>query len=450
MGTLESIIINRDGLAHLLADNFLYVPTYQRCYAWRKQHVLTLLEDLAGALRNKVAAGGYFLGSIVTIQQEGSSHLLEVVDGQQRLATTSIFLAAIRDYFLRQNDTEQSAHIETTYLRAFDPVTREWSPRLKLSADDNDFYVQAILANPQEKKRAPKPARDSHRRMLGAYKLAVSYFAKIASAYSKKDAEKELVAWEKFLCDSAQVIRVIVKDDSDAFVIFETLNDRGLELSTADLLKNYLFGLSGDRIEEVKGRWMRMVGALENRHAQNLTVDYIRQLWSSTYGVARKRDLFYQIKQKITNRTAAIDLSTELDDSAKLYAAILNPSHEIWSRFGTSARQAIATLRILRMERVRPLLLAIMGVFSDAEIKKALRFVVSAAVRLIIAGGSPGPVETALLGASVKIRTKEIKNTADLVRNLSSIVATDHVFEGRFSAARVKNAQMARYYSQGP
>jgi uncharacterized protein YjgD (DUF1641 family) len=447
MGTLESIGINREGLGHMLSDKSLVVPPYQRSYAWKRRHVEQLLEDFAGALQVKAsgASGEYFLGSIVTIKRD-DENTLEVVDGQQRLATTSIAIAAIRDHFLRERDERQAKHLEDTYLWVYDPDTREDVPRLALSAEDNDFYVQSILTRPQLRKRGLRPEAESHRRIHRAYRLSVARFADVAKGFAKPQAEKALLGWVSFLRDHARVIHVTVEDSSDAFVIFETLNDRGLELSTADLLKNYLFRLARERVEEVKDRWIKMVGALETVTHKSMTVDYIRQLWSSIHGVARKRDLFYQIKQEVANKTAAVELSTTLEGNAKLYAAILNPSHEMWARFGTPARQAIATLRILRMERVRPLLLAIMEAFPDAEIKKALRFIVSAAVRLIIAGGSPGPVETALLKASVKVRKNDIENTIDLARNLSPIIATDHVFEGRFAVARVKNAQMARYY----
>jgi hypothetical protein len=449
MGTLESIEIHHEGLAHLLADKSLYVPTYQRAFAWRKQHVSALLLDLAGALqaeRDGDSAGGYFLGSIVTIKAKKSENTLEVVDGQQRLATTSIFLTAIRDYFIRQHDDEQAGHIQRTYLRPYDPWARDPSPRLKLSADDNEFYADSIIAMPQDRKRGPKASQESHKRLARAYKEARDYFDKLASGYDKANAVSALLRWESFLHNRAQVIHVTVEDDADAYVIFETLNDRGLELSTADLLKNYLFGRSGDRFEEAKEHWAKMTGALQTVTHKNLTVEYIRQLWSSTRGIARRRDLFYHIKQKITSKKAAIELSTELDENAKLYAAILNPNHEIWAKFGTHARQAIVTLRVLRMERIRPLLLAIMGVFSDAEIKKSMRYIVSAAVRLIIGHGSPGPVEKAILGASAKIRSGDIRSTGELAQNLASIVPGDSVFERYFAAARVKNPQQARYY----
>ena len=77
------------------------------------------------------------------------------------------------------------------------------------------------------------------------------------------DEEEELHAWLDYLDTNLKVILVIAPYDSNAFVIFETLNDRGLELAISDLLKNYLFHRAGDKIEEAKNRWLTMNAILE-------------------------------------------------------------------------------------------------------------------------------------------------------------------------------------------
>jgi hypothetical protein len=448
MGTLEAIGITREGLGHILADNVLYVPTYQRSYAWKSEHVTALLEDLAGAIfkKSQGRSGEYFLGSVVTIKKDDADRSLEVVDGQQRLATTSIIIAAIRDYFFRAHDDEAANALEKEYLRWFDLVTREHPPRLRLNETDNDYYNAAILTRPRDRQKGNAPVKASHRRIAKAYRVAANYITKVASQYGKQDSAKALVQWVEFLRDSAQVIRVTVQDDADAFVIFETLNDRGLELSTSDLLKNYLFGLSGDRISEAKERWLGMTGALDTVSRRDVSVDYIRQLWGSINGVIRKRELFYEIKKTVSNKQAAINFATELSESSILYAAILNPTHDTWNRYGTASKQAIATLRLLRMERVRTLLLALLKFFPEGDVKKAMPFLVSVSVRIIIAGPPGWEVENAFADAAMKIRSEEIKNTADLAKELSKIVPNDEKFEQRFSTARVTNAQLARYY----
>jgi hypothetical protein len=100
---LSKIEIGPEYIGHALRDKHLFVPTNQRDYSWKDEHVHDLYDDLGLAISNH--AEEYFLGSIVVIPQAKSGRLM-VVDGQQRLATALIFLAAIRDYFDTVNPDE--------------------------------------------------------------------------------------------------------------------------------------------------------------------------------------------------------------------------------------------------------------------------------------------------------------------------------------------------------
>jgi uncharacterized protein with ParB-like and HNH nuclease domain len=302
---MQFLDASREGMAHILTDNDLFVPPYQRSYAWKSDQVSSLLEDLAGAIRRVPNKGTseYFLGSVVAISRDGR---LEIVDGQQRLATVSIILAAIRNQFLDADDEDMAENIDRQYLLRFDMETREYPARLTLNEVDNPYYQGWIVSRPDDRSPDIKPQTASHRRIKRAYDVAKKYFQKVWSQYSTADASRELADWIIFLRDHAQVIRVTVRDAADAFIIFETLNDRGLELSTADLLKNYLFGQSGDRIEETRGCWQRMEGALGTITTKDPTAEYVRQLWGSFYGLTRKRELFHRIKDEITNKKSAV------------------------------------------------------------------------------------------------------------------------------------------------
>src|SRR5689334_23834635 len=84
------------GLAGILRQYRLKVPPHQREYSWTHEEVTTLLQDFAKAISEPAE---YFLGTVVTVPR--SAELLEIIDGQQRLATTAIFLAQVKNY-LRQ------------------------------------------------------------------------------------------------------------------------------------------------------------------------------------------------------------------------------------------------------------------------------------------------------------------------------------------------------------
>jgi hypothetical protein len=117
-----------------------------------------------------------------------------------------------------------------------------------------------------------------------------------------------LANWVEYLRESVRVIVVDVPTDADAFLIFETLNDRGADLTIADLLKNYLFRHAEDSLETVRDGWVRALGALEISAENSVFTSFLRHLWSSKYGATREKDLYASIKDRVTTRTQAIGL----------------------------------------------------------------------------------------------------------------------------------------------
>ncbi|MEX0938553.1 MAG: DUF262 domain-containing protein [Pirellulales bacterium] len=446
---MQFLDASREGLAHILADNDLFVPPYQRSYAWKADQVSSLLEDLAGAIRRAPDKGTseYFLGSVVAIGRDGR---LEIVDGQQRLATVSIILAAIRNQFLDVGDVDMAENIERQYLLRFDMETREYPARLTLNEVDNPFYQGWIVSRPDDRSPDITAQSPSHKKIKRAHEVSKKYFQNVWEQYAPSDASRALADWINFLRDHAQVIRVTVQDAADAFIIFETLNDRGLELSTADLLKNYLFGKSGDRLDETRGCWQRMEGALATISSKDPTAEYVRQLWGSYYGLTRKRELFHKIKDEIANKRAAVEFAMRLVEHATQYAAILNPDHELWNSFGAATRNGLRTLKTLKVERLRPLLLSVLSKFPENEVKKTVKWLVAATVRLNAAGGgSSGPTERALAECAVKVREEKIKNLKELAAALvdeHSVIPRDDAFRHYFTGLRVRDAKVARFY----
>jgi len=104
MGTMSSIAIELEGVGRILLNRNLAVPIYQRSYAWEDEHVRDLLTDVETAMSE--GAHEYFIGSIVTTKNQAAR--AEVADGQQRLATVTIILSAIRDFFYDSGDKERA------------------------------------------------------------------------------------------------------------------------------------------------------------------------------------------------------------------------------------------------------------------------------------------------------------------------------------------------------
>src|SRR5215213_4708146 len=164
----DEIGFEHKGIGSVLAHNRLAVPINQREYSWEDEHVDELFSDFADAIDNH--KGTYFLGTIVLTRGEGE--VPEVSDGQQRLATSSILLAAIRDHFVRKGDMVRGRSIENDYLITTDLETTAIVPKLKMNVDDNEFFTKYVAASPDSPDRKIQPTAESHRRIQVAAQKA--------------------------------------------------------------------------------------------------------------------------------------------------------------------------------------------------------------------------------------------------------------------------------------
>lgn len=441
MTVTSKIGIGHEALANILKTQELSMDSNQRSYAWERENVKELFQDIQEAIADNEPE--YFLGSIVVTSSEG-----HVVDGQQRLATTAIFLAAMRDYLLENNDEERASVIERDYLFRRDFRTQELVSRLSLNGRDNDFFKKRILIRPShpDRKVSPDANRDSHTRIIQAAEVARERVRLITDPFAPSLRADKLSDWIDYLEKKARVIQITVPDDANAYTIFETLNDRGVDLSISDLLKVNIFNVSGDRFGEAETRWESMIGTLEAVGGEDLTKTYIRHLWVAMRGPTRERELLAEIKKYLTSKQAAIDLVVNLAENAKFYTAILNPRHPHWGNDETLSN-LITDLNALGAVQVRPLLLAVMKNFPPKEVEKSLRNLVSWSVRFLIYGGAGGgTLERYYSERAKSVWNSDIKTADALTDDTSNVLPTDVEFAEAFTNARVSRGNLARYY----
>jgi Protein of unknown function DUF262/Protein of unknown function (DUF1524) len=438
MSQFQEIRIQLDGISNVLKTKRFKVPAYQRSYAWEDEHVDELLRDIQEAIQSK--ENEYFLGSIVVTGPTDGKH--DVVDGQQRLTTISLLVASIKDIFLEKGDHEVVVSVKNDYLASTDRKTKEKEPKLTLNEVDNELFQELI--DDAKGVDETKYQRQSHQRLLGAAKKIRNYLDALLS--SSKDEEETLHAWLDYLESNLKIIVVAAPDDSNAFVIFETLNDRGLELAISDLLKNYLFHKSGDKIEEAKNRWLSMIAVLEATSEDPLTVTYLRHFAMSRFGLVRERDLFTTIKKRVTNKKSAIQLATDLSNTVKIYSALVNTDHDHWQKYDSDVRDRVATINLLNMSQIRPLLIAILEKFDSAKIAQSFRLLESVAVRFQIVGGVGGGTLEKIYSDSAKaVFDGGIKAAQEIIAAFTTLPA-DSAFKQAFSVAQISRQNLARFY----
>jgi len=434
----SGFVLTQLGLASILKQNQLTVPPNQREYSWTSKQVTTLLQDFAKSIAEDVSS--YFLGTIVTIPEQDGS--LQVVDGQQRLATTAIILAEIRNY-LASRESIIAESVDSEFLMVIDRSSRDRVPRLRLNLDDNDYF-RARLTNA---KPQPKETKPSHFLIDNSFKEARKQVMHIVAGFDEKDHGDMLNRWINFIESKALAVLLRVPKPADAYRMFETLNDRGLRTTQSDLVKNFLFGRSGDRIAAVQHNWALMRGALETISDDDNTITFLRHALIPIHGFVREAEV-YETAQRIAKAPhPAVTFSAQLELLSGSYVAIFNSEHEKWNNYSDSTRKAIDVLNLFDIKPLRPLILAVAEKLPRKETEKSYKFCVSLGVRLMIASSTrTGSVEEGLAGAAHKMFAGDISSAADLKTELKGITPGDGTFLPAFELARVSNRKLARYY----
>lgn len=235
-------------ISEVLGDKFTHeIPPYQRPYAWKSEQALQLIDDLKEAMSSSDDEP-YFLGSIVLIRPQGEK-VGQVVDGQQRLTTLTILAAVLRD--LATDKKEQEAISGIVYIEPNPFMKQVESVRVLAHTEDRLFFREAVQFPGTTAKESPPhtPKTEAQRLMWGN----ASELRKRVLSMSKDERQKLVV----FLLNSCVLVVVTTESRTAALRIFKVLNDRGLDLSNADVIKADLLGKFSEQqeIANQAARW---------------------------------------------------------------------------------------------------------------------------------------------------------------------------------------------------
>src|SRR5215213_996900 len=186
---------------------------------------------------------------------------------------------------------------------------------------------------------------------------------------------------ERILYD-VEIVRITAPSEKDAFRLFVTLNDRGLALSAADLIKNKLFSRCDTEIEDATDSWASVVACTKDDDI----VDFLRYYWIASYGFVRKRGLYDKYRNHINTLgpTEAALLAIDLDESARNYEQMVNPNPNTYS-WGEDVAFTLERLNTYRARGCRPVILAC-SKFRPDDVPKIVHLCESITVRHSIVG----------------------------------------------------------------
>lgn len=211
--------------------NLYKIPVFQRPYSWKEDQVTELFDDINDAFRESYSY--YFLGSIILTNTNDTE--LEVIDGQQRLTTLTILFCVLRDFYF-PDKKEILARI--TNLESD-------KPRLRFHTHSNEqsYFLTRIQQDGAIKRSLESVDHNRNLKKDNSLNAASILRNSIEEEFSPDFAKLE--KFIDYLLNKVRLITITCSNKEGAVRLFRILNDRGLDLSTADLVKSYLYDKAG-------------------------------------------------------------------------------------------------------------------------------------------------------------------------------------------------------------
>ena len=387
------------------------VPLYQRTYSWGNKQLARLWDDVVRLTQDRLdgdSKATHFIGSMVlavspSIQPTGVQKFL-VVDGQQRLTSLTLLLAAIRDH---RTETEESNHLDRINEKYLFNKWEEGEPlKVAPTQADCESYEACI--------------RRSHGAGGGdSIGSAYRYFKSRIHDFDDPDDELDVARLESAVLEGLSIVSVTAQAGDNVHRIFESLNNTGLRLTQGDLIRNYLFMMLptlGDQV--YRESWLPLQERLSTKDLELLFwLDLVQD------DPTAKQSETYSLQQARLDRMGDEELVAQevarLAELGSFLEIILDPSKEE----DPDVRLRLQRLNEWGTTTVYPILLHLLerrdrGASTSAEIATAMLLLESYLVRRVLVGKATANINRILLGSVNEI--KGTKSVSDALRDYLS------------------------------
>ncbi len=411
-------------------DKGYEVPLFQRDYSWTEEQLDELWQDVERTQQHK---SQHFMGYLVLQSPDGKS--FRIIDGQQRITTVTLLIVAILAKFndlIEQGDevadnTSRKDETHKRYLGIFNVVTLETAPKLILNRNNKDHFVD-IVDLPYGVPRQ-RGITATNRRLNKAF----DFFATRLSSYSGKDLAELIEA----LGDGLLFTTITVNDDLDAFLVFETLNARGVHLAAPDLLKNYLLSTlqpddGSDLIISFEQKWSE---TLQQLGETNFT-DFLRSYEGMSSLLKPKKELYRHLKDKVTSADQVMPYIKDIRKHASVYAALQNPDDPFWKEYGDGQYHCVDDLRMLKLFNIKTplsLLMVTYDKFAAQDFNSLVKWLVVISVRYnVICQKLPGEQERVYNTIAMDVTIGKVSDIHQLKARLKPVYPSDEEFLNAF------------------
>lgn len=439
----------------IMSNGKIYkVPDFQRDYSWNEDNWEDLWNDLMIAHESDEA---HYMGAVV-LQIEGNERdkIFKIIDGQQRITTLNLLVLAViysinelAERGVDRDENRERSGLLMKYLGEKDPASLTYTGKLFLNDNNNEFYKERLLQF--RKPVSLNKLSESEKLLWKSYE----FFQKHLRMVFKENGVAMATFLSKTVGELLKFIQITVQNELNAYAVFETLNSRGLELTSTDLLKNFLFMLvskSSVDLNIVKGQWDRIVASVG---LKDFPV-FLRYYMNTTEELITKDKLFKRIKLKVKEKQDVLLLLDDLERYSNIYTALTKPNDDLW-KTDKKLRELIDALNLFRVTVCYPVLLIVYAkyeageFFSLSDFKKVLSSIIQISFRFnIIAKLQTNVMEKKYNETAIKISGKihnnRLTTAVAIINDLKSIYLDDHDFIQYFELANfnTRNSQQKK------
>ena len=434
---------SNDTFGRLMGNGLHYeVPKYQRDYSWDKEQWSDLWYDLMQMIDEK---DSHYMGYLVLQTADDKNY--QIIDGQQRLTTLCLLILAVVDTLLKlpgtdkekEDNKKRAENIRSTYIGNMDMLTLTSVNKLVLNRNNDHFYRTYLSPLQEMPKRGLKA---SEKLLKSAFETFKAYLG------AKYKTAEELVVFVENLVNNLFFTVITVTDELNAFKVFETLNARGVQLSSSDLLKNYIFSVANmndlhqTKLNELENMWAEIADILKESQIS----EYLRFYWNSAHKTIRKNQLYKTIRNEIKTPEEAFALLRDMRKMADIYMALRSPEDEMW-RTQPDVSSNLSLLKLFNVIQPIPLLMSAYSNLSERDFSSLLAKIVIISFRYnVICGKNPNELETVYNRVALDINKNKAYKTEELK---AGIYVSDAEFEQTFAYKEFvyssRNNQIAKY-----
>lgn len=416
------------------------VPKFQRDYSWGSEQWDDLWQDIETMIKEE---DDHYMGYLVL--QTNDDKTFYIIDGQQRFTTVTILiLAAIKciKAFVKNGVEEEDNKLRVdnllhTYIGYKDPVTLVYDNILVLNRNNDGYFRDYIVKLDELRVRNLK---NSEKLMKQCFEF---FEQKLRGKYK---AGKDYAVFIQTIVNKLYFTQIVVNDEMNAFRVFETLNARGVQLSSSDLLKNYLFSLVDknnthpSKIEILEEKWAKLT---DNIKSEKLP-EFLRYYWNAGHKSIRANALFKTIRKEITKDYEVFSLVDDLYRYSDVYMALTDSNDVLWQ--DQEIKKNVGLLNIFHLKQPFSVLMTAKLNLSEQEFSKLFKNILYICFRYnVICDRNPNDQDAPFNTLAMVItQEKRVDYQA-----LSSIVIDDNVFENSFTDKSFpytsRNAKIVRY-----